>query len=94
MKATIHMDGRPPIFDDYDTSGPLPNYFGYDFWVHSQLSTARFFGGCEFNGEKYVIDMDTGDLVKFSYIKEYLKNDKPKRLKTSQYAQAKARGEV
>ena len=73
MKATLHMDGRPPIFDDNGAPEPLPDYFGYDFWVNSQLSVARFFGGCEFNGTKYVVDMDTGDLVKFSYLKEYLK---------------------
>ncbi len=94
MKATLHMDGRPPIFDDNGAPEPLPDYFGYDFWVNSQLSVARFFGGCELNGTKYVVDMDTGDLVKFSYLKEYLKKDKPERLKTSQYAKAKARGEV
>jgi hypothetical protein len=95
MKATLFMDGRHPSFDEDDPAAAAkPNYFAYEFWVHSQLSTARFFGGCEYNGEHYEIDMETGDLVKSSFKKEYLKHHKIGRLERSAYAKARARGEV
>lgn len=94
MKATLFMDGRQPSFDEDDPAAVAkPDYFPYEFWVHSQLSTARFFGGCDYNGTRYIIDMETGDLVKASYLKEYLKHHKIGRLEKSAFAQARARGE-
>lgn len=33
-------------------------------WRMSQLSIARFYGGCMFNGAHYVIDPITDDLVR------------------------------
>ena len=30
----------------------------YDTWSNSQLSIARFYGGCELNGKKYVLDYE------------------------------------
>lgn len=30
----------------------------YDVWINSQLSIARFYGGCTLNGESYVCDYD------------------------------------
>lgn len=67
-----------------------PEYFPYEYWAYSQLSVARFFGGCKYNGEDYVVDMDTGDLVKASFVKEYVANCKAKRIKESSFAQARA----
>ena len=94
MKATLFMDGREPHFDEDDPSAVAkPDYFPYEFWVHSQLSTARFFGGCRYNGTLYFIDMETGDLVKGSFLKEYAKHHKIGRLEKSAFAQARARGE-
>ena len=28
----------------------------YDTWANSQLSIARFYGGCDLNGKKYILD--------------------------------------
>jgi len=28
----------------------------YDTWINSQLSIARFAGGCELNGKTYIVD--------------------------------------
>lgn len=94
MKATLFMDGRKPALDEDDKAAVAkPDYFTYEFWIHSQLSVARFYGGCEYNGTRYIIDMETGDLVKASYLKEYTKHHKIGRLEKSTFAQARARGE-
>lgn len=94
MKATLFMDGRKPALDEDDKAAVAkPDYFAYEFWIHSQLSVARFYGGCEYNGTRYIIDMETGDLVKASYLKEYTKHHKIGRLEKSTFAQARARGE-
>ena len=71
-----------------------PEFFPYEDWINSQLSVARFYGCCEYNGEDYTIDMDTGDLVKNSFMKQYVKKCKADRLKKSAYTQAKERGEL
>lgn len=28
----------------------------FDHWINSQLSVARFYGGCELNGKTYIFD--------------------------------------
>lgn len=28
----------------------------YDHWINSQLSVARFYGGCKLNGKDYIFD--------------------------------------
>jgi len=28
----------------------------HDLWINSQLSVARFYGGCKLNGKEYVVD--------------------------------------
>lgn len=33
----------------------------YD-WLESQLSVARFYGGCTYPGHKYIVDMTTLDV--------------------------------
>mgnify|MGYP003395808635 CR=1 FL=1 len=30
----------------------------YDNWRNSQLSVARFYGGCKLNGKEYILDFD------------------------------------
>lgn len=30
----------------------------YDEWVNSQLSIANYYGGCDINGHKYVLDYE------------------------------------
>lgn len=37
-------------------------------WMNSQLSVARFYGGCTIHGERYVIDYTDGALVKASVL--------------------------
>jgi hypothetical protein len=39
---------------------PKPPERIYD-WINTQLSIARFYGGCTFNGHSYVIDMQDPD---------------------------------
>lgn len=34
-----------------------------DYWMNSQLSVARFYGGIKFNGEEYVIVPPKNDLI-------------------------------
>lgn len=36
----------------------------YDVWINSQLSIARHFGGCNFNGKSYVFDEDMPPVIK------------------------------
>lgn len=58
----------------------------YDEWANSQLSIAKYYGGCDINGHKYVLDYDNcptkgegdniryfPDLVLFSSIKKRAK---------------------
>ena len=40
-----------------------PDRIPYQFWINSQLSVARFWGGIVLNGERYIIDHETNDLV-------------------------------
>lgn len=35
-----------------------PKRIPYDTWINSQLSIARFYGGCTFNGVKYELDYE------------------------------------
>ena len=30
----------------------------YDVWINSQLSVAKFYGGCKLNGKQYRLDYD------------------------------------
>lgn len=59
----------------------------YDTWINSQLSIARFSGGCKINGVDYVLDYDncktTGegedkkyfpDLIPFNEVKKKAKS--------------------
>ena len=75
-------------------SADAPDFLPYEYWINSQLSIARFYGGCTFDEHHYTVDEDTGDLVKDSFMKQYAKKHKTDRLKQSTYAQAKAKGEV
>lgn len=35
-----------------------PKRIPFDTWINSQLSVARFFGGCTINGVQYALDYD------------------------------------
>ena len=35
-----------------------PKRIPYETWINSQLSIARFYGGCVINGVKYTLDYD------------------------------------
>ena len=42
-----------------------------DYWMNSQLSVARFYGGIKFNGEEYVIVPPKNDLLLFKWVPVY-----------------------
>lgn len=44
-----------------------------DYWMNSQLSVARFFGGVKFNGEEYVIVPPKNDLLLADWVPVYNK---------------------
>jgi hypothetical protein len=41
-----------------------PDRIPRDAWINSQLSIARHYGGIKINGDFYIVDKNTGDLVK------------------------------
>lgn len=43
------------------------------YWMNSQLSVARFYGGIKFNGEEYVIVPPKNDLLLKSWVPIYKK---------------------
>jgi hypothetical protein len=45
------------------TNTQFPERIPYAFWINSQLSIARFYGGITVNNKHYVIDRETNDLV-------------------------------
>lgn len=53
------------------TTKTVPKRIPYDTWINSQLSIARFYGGCTLNGVQYELDYDNcrtegeGDNVKY-----------------------------
>lgn len=44
-----------------------------EYWNNSQLSVAKYSGGCTLNGVQYVIDYDTLDLVMTQFHSTYVK---------------------
>lgn len=50
-----------------------PFVMGPDFWLNSQLSVAKYYGGCTYNGVKYVVVPATADLVRFDCLDIYKK---------------------
>ena len=38
------------------------------YWMNSQLSVARFYGGIKFNGEEYVIVPPKNDLLLYKWV--------------------------
>jgi hypothetical protein len=40
-----------------------PERIPHHVWMNSQLSIARFYGGCQLGGKMYLIEKKTGDLV-------------------------------
>ncbi len=69
------------LIDKLVTKDSAPFVMSPDYWLNSQLSVAKYYGGITYNGVHYQIDYDTGDLVRSDcyelYIKFY-KNDRPK----------------
>lgn len=44
-----------------------------DYWMSSQLSVARFYGGIKFNGEEYVIVPPKNDMIQSKWAAIYRK---------------------
>lgn len=57
------------LFDKYHQ----PVVMGVDYWNNSQLSVAKYSGGCTLNGVQYMIDYDTLDLVMTQFHPTYVK---------------------
>ncbi len=79
-KATTKEEADK-LIDRLVTTDNVPFVMSAEYWLNSQFSVARFYGGMTFNNIHYQIDYDTGDLVRSDcyelYIKFY-KNDRPK----------------
>lgn len=43
------------------------------YWMNSQMSVARFYGGMKFNGEEYVIVPPKNDLIQVKWVGVYRK---------------------
>lgn len=43
------------------------------YWMNSQMSVARFYGGMKFNGEEYVIVPPKNDLIQVKWVEVYRK---------------------
>lgn len=43
------------------------------YWMNSQMSVARFYGGMKFNGEEYVIVPPKNDLIQVKWVDVYRK---------------------
>ena len=41
------------------------------YWMNSQLSVARFYGGIKFNGKEYVIVPPENDLILVDWVQVY-----------------------
>lgn len=69
------------LIDKLSVKDGVPFVMGFDYWINSQLSVAKYYGGMTYNNVRYQIDWDTGDLVRSDcydlYVKFY-KNDRPK----------------
>ena len=49
-----------------------------DYWMASQLSIARYSGGCKINGKEYLVVPQSYDLVRTDFIKYYTKLERDK----------------
>lgn len=74
-------DDADKLIDKLIAKDNMPFVMGPGYWLNSQLSIAKYYGGMTYNGVHYQIDYDTGDLVRSDcyelYIKFY-KDDRPK----------------
>ena len=52
-----------------------------NYWMNSQLSVARFYGGIKFNGEEYVIVPPKNDLILSKWVPVYKKLGRDKTIK-------------
>lgn len=50
-----------------------PIIIAYDYWINSQLSIARHYGGMRINGQEYLIMGGSHDLVRKDWCNIYMK---------------------
>lgn len=74
------MSRKPKTFEEAEkytealfAKDHCPFVMGPDFWLNSQLSVAKYYGGFDYNGVKYVIVPSTGDMVRFDCLDIYHK---------------------
>ena len=60
-----------PKLSDIPTDCPLDRStpFGIDGVTHSMFSVARFYGGANFNGQRYTYNPDTDELIRDDVLK-------------------------
>ena len=51
----------------------IPILIEEGYWMNSQMSVARFFGGIKFNGEEYIIVPPKNDLLLKDWVPVYKK---------------------
>lgn len=74
------MSKKPTTFEEAEAytqaltaKDGCPFVMAPDFWLNSQLPVAKYYGGCDYNGVKYVVVPTTGDLVRFDCVDIYHK---------------------
>ena len=51
---------------------PAKHRIHYDSWINSQLSIAKFYGGCTLNGKEYRLDYDNCKRVGDKYFPDFV----------------------
>lgn len=79
-KAKTEQEAQK-IIDKAVAESGAPFVMAPDYWLNSQLSVAKYYGGMTYNEIRYQIDYDTGDLVRSDCYELYLKFYKQNRPK-------------
>lgn len=66
-------DAADKLIDKLVVKDGVPFVMNPDYWLNSQLSIAKYYGGMTYNGVHYQIDYDTGDLVRSDCYELYMK---------------------
>lgn len=56
-----------------------------EYWTASQLSVARFTGGCKAWGHEYLVMQQTGDLLRTDFMPLYMKLGRNKFMETLKF---------
>ena len=62
---------KPMNMQNQKSMNSTPILIKEGYWMNSQLSVARFYGGIKFNGEEYVIVPPKNDLLMIKWVPVY-----------------------